>query len=375
MCYALLGLLYLILIHSNDESIRNRIRMNRPPPVNDNRRRSHDPEGESPIVSPSMGRVAGEEALWHSRNFDAHSRIAKNLSSREKRNVTQLRWSDLEIGRLLGEGNFSHVYEVRLIYRDDLPDTGTVATGDETIQEDVWNSSSVNWRSPRAAKEEEDIWDMVSVADNMDSESEHSDNDEIMGPREMKIRERVYALKHLHPQVTKKQKKFTASAIDLVLEAKLLSCLDHPNIVRLFGVTEGSINNLFSEHGYFLLLDRLHETLEDKILAWAAKEAMVMAKIASTILSPAKSSSSKRRSASSRRTGEGATVGEEGIVEREREKMLDERIGSALIDIARGMEYLHLHRIIFRDLKVSFFLVLFQSLYYVWSHHLYNSAI
>ena len=326
------------------------------PCLNEGKKQPQHPHCQSPIVSNTMGRVAGEEALRHSRQFDAQSRLAKHFSSREKRNITELRWSDLEIGRLLGEGNFSHVYEVKLIYRDDLPDTGTVATGNETIQVDVWNSNSVDWRNPRVAvKEEQDIWDLVSVADDMGSDSGYSDEEKVMGPREMKLRERVYALKHLHPQVTKRQKKFTASAIDLVLEAKLLSCLDHPNIVRLFGVTEGSINKLFSEHGYFLLLDRLHETLEDKIEEWAATEAMIMARMASPLPSQGKSSSKMRRSAST------ANVVDTGLYDREREKILGERIGSVMIDIARGMEYLHRQRIIFRDLKVSLSHALFSE--------------
>ena len=118
---------------------------------------------------------------------------------------------------------------------------------------------------------------------------------------------------------------------------------------------------MFSQRGYFLLLDRLHETLEDKIQEWAAKESMIMASAAPPSPAQGKSSSKKRRSASSKRIFEGAVVGEVGLSEREREKMLSERIGGAMIDIARGMEYLHLHRIIFRDLKVSFCKELFSG--------------
>lgn len=340
-------------IPSTSRAKGNTSRMNVSSPRKaDAKRQSQQPQWESPIVSSSMGRVAGEEALKHSKDFDKHSRLARHLSSREKRNVSELRWSDLEIGELLGEGNFSHVYEVRLIYRDDLPDTGTVTTGNETIQEDVWNSASGDWRNPRV--EEADIWDLVSVADDMDSDSTHSDDEgHIMGQREMKVRERVYALKHLHPQVTRKQKKFTASAIDLVLEAKLLSCLNHPNIVKLFGVTEGSINKLFSDQGYFLLLDRLHETLEDKIMEWTEKEALAIARLAPTSPTPQKPSSKSRRSSStSRKKESAAAVAEADLYEKERAKLVCERIGSVVIDIARGMEYLHQNRIVFRDLKV-----------------------
>ena len=61
-----------------------------------------------------------------------------------------------------------------------------------------------------------------------------------------------------------------------------------------------------------------------------------------------------RRPSFSARKSETFVAGEGELFEKERHKMLSERIGSVAIDIARGMEYLHLHRIIFRDLKVRF---------------------
>jgi serine/threonine protein kinase len=320
----------------------------------------------APVLSPAMGRVAGEEALRYSKDFDAHSRLAKHLT-RKKKNITQLRWSDLEIGKLLGQGNFSHVYEVRLIYRHDLPDTDTVATGNETIKDDVWKLNSGDWKNPNV-KEEVDIWDLVSVAGEVDSDSTPSDDDETVEPRRRKIRERVYALKHLHPQVTKKQKNFTASAIDLVLEAKLLSCLEHPNIVKLFGVTEGSINKVFSNNGYFLLLDRLHDTLEDKIREWTAIEAAMVHNLASASAQHRRSSLQHRRSSSSRRKSDGAVAEEMTLPPKEREKLLTERLGSVAIDIARGMEYLHSNRIIFRDLKVNKHMRMVSTIFLLRAH-------
>uniref|UniRef100_A0A7S1Y5A0 Protein kinase domain-containing protein n=1 Tax=Grammatophora oceanica TaxID=210454 RepID=A0A7S1Y5A0_9STRA len=143
--------------------------------------------------------------------------------------------------------------------------------------------------------------------------------------------EAVYALKHLHPQMTHKQRDFTASAIDLVLEAKLLGCLDHDNIVKLYGVTKGSLSNVFASSGYFLLLDRLHGTLEDKIQDWIGLEKMKHLTLTDK------------------------SVGAEQLDLRmkERSKLVDQRLGSVGLDVARGMEYLHRHRIIFRDLKPS----------------------
>jgi Protein tyrosine and serine/threonine kinase len=301
---------------------------------------------ESPILSSTMGRVAGDEALRYSKDFEKNSNLAKRS---KRRNVTKLRWSDLEIGKLLGEGNFSHVYEVRLIYRDDLPETDTIATGSDTIQDDVWKKTSMNWKNP-TVESDADIWDLVSVANysGSDSNEEESEPEEL---RKCKVKERVYALKHLHPNVTKKQKVFTASAIDLVIEAKILSCLDHPNIVKLYGVTEGSVNKIFTDHGYFLLLDRLTTTLEDKILEWKAIEAICSLKSVSPP-SSLRRHSVKQKSFRRRNDNTGEEDNPSSTHQKDQEKALMHRIGAVAIDIAKGMEYLHANRVIFRDLKV-----------------------
>ena len=57
---------------------------------------------------------------------------------------------------------------------------------------------------------------------------------------------------------------FLKGTVDLALEAKFLSSLSHPNIVELKGVSEGGP---FRE-GYFLVMDRLHETLPTKLKKW-----------------------------------------------------------------------------------------------------------
>jgi serine/threonine protein kinase len=308
----------------------------------------------------SMGRVAGEEALRFSLHFDKHSKLLAKQSDEKKRTITELRWSDLEIGKLLGEGNFSHVYEVRLIDRE--VDSDTVVTGMDTI-DDVWRSNS-SWKVPDGEGGDVDVWDLISVTNVIDLEETTSESDFNVSTSEgenstlttkPRRRDRVYALKHLHPQVTKKQKSFTASAIDLVLEAKLLSCLNHRNIIKLYAVTEGSLNRAFTDSGYFLLLDRLYEvsicqslrmtalsfvaphtitlvhsqTLEEKIQAWSMKEKM-----------PANKERAGRRN---------RLV---AITRTQDHSHITERIDVA-IEIVRGMEYLHSNRIIYRDLKVS----------------------
>jgi serine/threonine protein kinase len=57
---------------------------------------------------------------------------------------------------------------------------------------------------------------------------------------------------------------FLKGTVDLAVEAQFLATLSHPNIIQLKGVAEGGP---FRE-GYFLILDRLHETLPMKLKKW-----------------------------------------------------------------------------------------------------------
>jgi hypothetical protein len=62
-------------------------------------------------------------------------------------------------------------------------------------------------------------------------------------------------------------KKVTLGLIDLSLEAKFLSCINHPNIIKIRGVAGDPLSPNFG-----LVLDRLYMTLEDKMYMWTAEK-------------------------------------------------------------------------------------------------------
>jgi hypothetical protein len=76
-----------------------------------------------------------------------------------------------------------------------------------------------------------------------------------------------------HPRYALKQvkmenmKQVETGLIDLSLEAKFLSCLNHPNIIKLRGVAGEPLSPNFG-----LVLDRLYMTLKDQIDAWTAEK-------------------------------------------------------------------------------------------------------
>lgn len=79
-----------------------------------------------------------------------------------------------------------------------------------------------------------------------------------------------YAIKFLREQVLKKNEDFANGALDLVVEAKILANLRHPNIVGLHGVSIDGVDGLMDrvEGNFFLVLDRLTCTLRDRLRVW-----------------------------------------------------------------------------------------------------------
>lgn len=115
--------------------------------------------------------------------------------------------------------------------------------------------------------------------------------------------------------------------VDLVYQLfSFLQQLSHPNIVKLHGVTAGSVEtNVASgrECGFFIVVDRLYETLEERIDKWRLEN-----------------EASGNRNIITRLSKE----------HREKKKQeLKERIRIAA-SIANAMEYLHSKNIVFRDL-------------------------
>jgi len=71
-----------------------------------------------------------------------------------------------------------------------------------------------------------------------------------------------YAIKIITPDIVQNDfKKFLQAAMDMATETYFLSVLSHPHILKMRAVGQ---NDMFSPD-YFLVLDRLYDTLEDRI--------------------------------------------------------------------------------------------------------------
>mmetsp|Transcript_13167 Transcript_13167/g.23878 ORF Transcript_13167/g.23878 Transcript_13167/m.23878 type:complete len:408 (-) Transcript_13167:109-1332(-) len=86
-----------------------------------------------------------------------------------------------------------------------------------------------------------------------------------------------YALKSLAPSRVKTSKHLVLGVADLATEACFLASISHPNIIKLHGVSSEDSGE-FTSNGFFigkffLLLERIEETLEERIFnKWAGIE-------------------------------------------------------------------------------------------------------
>lgn len=76
-----------------------------------------------------------------------------------------------------------------------------------------------------------------------------------------------YAVKTLSPETLLSEDKHLAGVVDLAIEAKFLSCIRHPNIIKMRAMT----NTGPFEPGFFLVLDRLYDILPDRLKKWSNK--------------------------------------------------------------------------------------------------------
>jgi serine/threonine protein kinase len=129
-----------------------------------------------------------------------------------------------------------------------------------------------------------------------------------------------YVLKRVSEEKKYENKeRYLKGCIDLALETKFLSSLNHPNILDVRAVSSvGPFNE-----GYFIIIDRLKETLPKRISGWI--------------------------------TIDRQTKGVTGIFaggKKKVDRLVTDRL-SVAFEIASAMGYLHERRIIYRDLVRS----------------------
>ena len=136
------------------------------------------------------------------------------------------------------------------------------------------------------------------------------------------------AIKYLKRKVMVDKRSFEHGASDLANEAFFLAKLDHPNIISLRAVTAGSVESNVSsgkDAGFFIVIDRLVETLDQRIERW-------------------------QRQVVEQTMSHGLFYRLSREYKESQKNFLKEKLEVAL-KIASVLEYLHSMNVVFRDLK------------------------
>lgn len=206
---------------------------------------------------------------------------------------------EVVLGERLASGGFSDVYEVKSFHED-------------RVHRKSLNSSEESARAKILAE--------LSGSDSSDSsDDEHDHGRKYNGKHQAHANK--FVVKHLRPHLLERPETFRVGAVDLGREAQILASIRHPNIVNIRGWSSHGTNGYTSglHDGYFLILDRLYETLEDQIKVWR--------KQVSRLNLTAPVSAALRR-----------------------KQLMADRL-KVCADIAGALEYLHKRQLIYRDLK------------------------
>lgn len=170
---------------------------------------------------------------------------------------------------------------------------------------------------------------------------------------------RPLAIKHLKNRLMSQPDNFRLAASELLCEAHMLASFDHPSIVKIHGWATDGIFALAKEgrhDSYFLLLDRLDETLDHRIDEWRSSQAKTshssnMSHEGRSCSSPSRPSLSSiwQHFTPGSRENQPATPLQRSHPLYNVDNYLEKTL--IAMQMASALQYLHEHGVIYRDMK------------------------
>ena len=161
--------------------------------------------------------------------------------------ITSFIPSEIQLGSVLGKGGYCTVSEVKKIT--------------------LVNDNPTEPAAPKSAPRDEHDDDLAYNDELVSSfGSMHITQDrKYMATRYLRHgKDARYAVKILSDDIKDDSQRFIAGVVDLAMEAKFLAFIRHPNIVKMRGMA----NLTPFEPGFFIVLDRLYDTLSERFKEW-----------------------------------------------------------------------------------------------------------
>ena len=137
--------------------------------------------------------------------------------------------AELVMGKVLGEGGFGVVHEIRSFKIEHDKRRGTTKKGDHEVDD--------------LEHQEREFLAEHCIRDGGDAR---------------------YAVKFLKKEIIKDPAMFILAIKDMAIESRFLSSIKHPHIVKMRALSTG---DPYSEN-FFIIMDRLYDTLETRIETW-----------------------------------------------------------------------------------------------------------
>ena len=170
---------------------------------------------------------------------------SKVLDQSKEEELPHFDLPEIKKGKRLGAGAFGVVWEI----------TGVTLSPDYKKKES--SRSVADEPKPEGGDDEDD--DAILDAEARSFISRTCQREETNEAR--------YAIKILHAELANDPALFEKGCIDLAMEAQFLSNFVHPNIIKVRGA---GCEALVGTKDYFLVMDRLYNTLEGKMEEWKA---------------------------------------------------------------------------------------------------------